>query len=127
MGILLDTAAIIWIATDETKLSDAALAAYRDRSNSAFISVVSIWEMLVKNRLGKLPLPSPIPELLGPLRAHGVSTLSLTESAVLRVSGLPDIHRDPFDRMLICQALDEGLSIVTPDYPIQSYPVSTIW
>ena len=127
MRILLDTAALIWIATDETGLSAAALAAYRDRSNSAFISIVSVWEMVVKNRLGKLPLPSPIPDLLQPVRTHGVSTISLTESAVLRLGSLPDIHRDPFDRMLIYQALDEDLAIVTPDQLMMSYPVSTIW
>jgi len=125
--ILLDTSVLIWIATDEARLSAAAVAAYRDRSNTAFVSVVSLWEMLVKHRLGKLPLPAPIADLLRPMRTHGVSTIALNESAVLRLSSLPDIHRDPFDRMLICQALDEGLTIVTPDQLMKSYPVASMW
>ena len=127
MRILLDTATVIWIATDESKLSTVALNTYQDRANTAFISVVSIWEMLVNNRLGKLPLPSPIPELLRPFRIHGVSMVALTESAVLCLEQIPDLHRDPFDRMPICQALDEGLTIVTPDQLIRDYPVATIW
>jgi PIN domain nuclease of toxin-antitoxin system len=127
MRILLDMATVIWIATDESKLSTAALAAYQDRANAVFISVISIWEMLVKNRLNKLPLPSPIPELLGPLRTHGVSTMALTESAVLCLNRIPDLHRDPFDRMLICQAIDEGLTIITLDQLIRDYPVASLW
>jgi PIN domain nuclease of toxin-antitoxin system len=127
MKLLLDTAAVIWIATDESKVSAAARNAYLDRANTTCISVISIWELLVKNRLGKLPLPSSIPDLIRPMRTHGVSVISLTESAVLRLQGLPDLHRDPFDRMLICQAIDEDLTIVTPDQLIRTYPVKSLW
>jgi PIN domain nuclease of toxin-antitoxin system len=127
MKLLLDTATVIRIAIDETKLSKVASEAYRAESNTPFISVVSIWEILVKNRLGKLPLPMQLQDLLAPLRVAGIATLPLTESAIYRVAQLPDIHRDPFDRMLICQAIDEDMTIVTPDRLMTSYPVKTLW
>jgi PIN domain nuclease of toxin-antitoxin system len=99
-----------------------------DPTNSLFISVVSIWEILVKNKLGKLPLPAPLSEILKPIRAaSNLQMLPLRESAVYRLIELPGFHRDPFDRILICQAIDEGLSIVTPDAQVRSYPVPTIW
>jgi PIN domain nuclease of toxin-antitoxin system len=93
-----------------------------------FFSVVSLWEIMVKNKLGKLPLPLPLNELFAPLKsATGLRILPLKESAIYQLAKIPDLHNDPFDRMLICQALDEDLSIVTPDAKIASYPVATIW
>ncbi len=82
----------------------------------------------MKNKLGKLPLPVPLDELLAPIQAATkVQVLPLKESAVYRVASLPDFHRDPFDRMLICQALDESLTILIPDAEIRRYPVSVLW
>lgn len=128
MKLLLDTAVLIWISDDVTKLSPAADRAYRDLGNELCISVASIWEIFVKHRRGKLPLRGTVGEILAPLGARvDVTILSLNESAVMRLPTLPDVHRDPFDRMLVCQALDEGLTIVTPDRAIASYPVDVLW
>jgi PIN domain nuclease of toxin-antitoxin system len=127
MKLLLDTATVLWLAADDARLSSRARDAYENKGNVPVISVISIWEILVKHQLGKLPLSRPIEEILRTMRADGVMTLSLNESAVRKIAGLPDIHRDPFDRMLICQAIDEGMTIVTPDRLMTSYPVMTLW
>ena len=128
MKLLLDTAVLLWVSYDAPQLSPAARAAYADPGNERYVSVASLWEIIVKNRLGKLPLPVPVDQLLEPLKCTGtVNVLPLSESAVLRLHSLPDVHRDPFDRMLVCQALDEGLTLVTPDATLATYPVPTLW
>ncbi len=128
MKLLLGTAVVLWVTSDSPRLSKAARDAYNDPANDRFVSVASLWEMIVKHRLGKLPLPLPVAQLIEPLKRSGaVTILPLTESAVLRLDGLPDVHRDPFDRMLVCQAIDEGLTLVTPDPLLQGYPVPTLW
>ena len=92
------------------------------------LSPVSIWELVVKNQIGKLPTPFPIEQLLARARQDRVvRPLPLNDSAVLKLASLPPIHRDPFDRMLICQALDEGLTLLTPDEHIRAYPEPTVW
>jgi PIN domain nuclease of toxin-antitoxin system len=128
MNVLLDTATFLWICTDPSKLSPVALTAYSDTGNRLFLSVASLWEIIVKNRLGKLPLPVPIEQMIEPLKTSGaVRILPLSESAVMRLKTLPDVHRDPFDRMLVCQAIDESLTILTPDGILKDYPVTTLW
>ncbi|HZZ43295.1 MAG TPA: type II toxin-antitoxin system VapC family toxin [Tepidisphaeraceae bacterium] len=127
MNLLLDTATALWLASDDSRLSVPARVAYEDPVNVTFVSVVSIWEILVKNKVGKLPLTKPIDDLLDTMKSDGVQILQLKESAVMRVAGLPELHRDPFDRILICQALDERLTIVTPDHLIKDHPINTIW
>jgi PIN domain nuclease of toxin-antitoxin system len=127
MKMLLDTATMLWIAEGDQRLSSAAQNAYESFSHSAFVSVVSIWEVLVKNRLGKLPLVVPLRKMISTMREDGVSVLELNESAAFQLDKLPDLHRDPFDRMLICQAIDEDLTIITPDKMIRGYPVKSLW
>jgi PIN domain nuclease of toxin-antitoxin system len=95
----------------------------RDVDNAVYLSVVSLWEALVKYRLGKLPLPHPPESYLPTQRArHQIASLPLDEASVCHLSGLPAAHRDPFDRMLVCQALEHGLSIVTVDPVFGAYP-----
>jgi len=126
--LLLDTAVLLWVSYDAPRLSPSARAAYADPANERFVSVASLWEVVVKNRLGKLPLPLPIDQLVEPLKRSGaVVILPLNETAVLRLHSLPEVHRDPFDRMLVCQALDEGLTLVTPDATLAGYPVPILW
>jgi PIN domain nuclease of toxin-antitoxin system len=128
MRLLLDTATLLWISHDGSKLSPAARTAYLDTQNERYVSVASLWEIIVKNGLGKLPLPAPLPKLIEPMKQSGlIQILPLSESATYRLQSLPDIHRDPFDRMLVCQAIDEGLTLVTPDALLANYPVSTLW
>jgi PIN domain nuclease of toxin-antitoxin system len=89
---------------------------------------VSVWEIIVKNRLGKLPLPeNPANFVSRQAHAHQIKFLSLDELAVYQLQNLPDLHRDPFDRMLICQALQNRFTILTSDELIKQYPVETLW
>lgn len=99
-----------------------------DPENEVFLSAVSVWEISVKHGLGRLPLPEP-PERFVPLQRerHGIDVLPLEEEAALYLNRLPSSHRDPFDRMLICQAIVHGMVILTPDELVTQYPVLSIW
>jgi PIN domain nuclease of toxin-antitoxin system len=126
--LLLDTATLLWLSDDASRVSPAARAAYVDPTNDVYVSVISLWEAAVKHRLGKLHLSVPVEQLVASLKRTGdIDVLPLTESAVLRLGSLPDLHHDPFDRMLLCQALDERLTFVTPDRLLSRYPVPTLW
>lgn len=128
MKVLLDTCAFIWITTDAPELSQKARDVFQNPENEVFLSAVSVWEIMVKNSIGKLPLPDEPQNFVCLKREqHGVETLALTEQAVFHLKNLPKHHQDPFDRMLICQALEHNLTILTPDDKIVEYPVATIW
>jgi len=127
MRLLLDTHVFLWYITNNSKLSRSAFDAIRDKSNQAFLSVVSVWEALVKYQVGKLLLPSPANEYLNERRiAHRIADLPLDAQAVTHLLSLPLRHRDPFDRMLICQALQHELTIVTGDEQFRHYPVAVL-
>lgn len=128
MRLLLDTCAFLWIVAGSGKMSERARMACADPDNELFLSSVSAWEIALKNSAGKLPLPEP-PDRYVPAERirHGIEPLSLGEDATLQLPKLPGLHRDPFDRMLICQAIAHGLDIVTPDPAIAQYPVRTLW
>jgi PIN domain nuclease of toxin-antitoxin system len=97
----------------------------RDCDNEVYLSVVSLWETIIKYQLGKLPLPdSPEAYLPQQRDRHQIECLSLDEASVAQLVHLPKIHRDPFDRMLICQALQHNLTILTVDKVITDYPAS---
>jgi len=126
--ILLDTVAFLWAVTDAPDLSDDARELFADPGNEVYLSSVSAWEISVKNALGRLPLPdSPVRYVPAQRKQHGIETLHLDEEAALRLNRLPVLHKDPFDRMLVCQALAKGLVILTADRLIAQYPVQTAW
>jgi PIN domain nuclease of toxin-antitoxin system len=126
--LLLDTCIFIWLATDSRALSPIARSMFEDEVNEIFLSAVSAWELSVKSTLGGLKLSEPSERFVPKYRsAHKIESLALNEEMVLQVSRLPKLHRDPFDRMLICQAIAEGMAILTPDELIRQYPVKTIW
>jgi PIN domain nuclease of toxin-antitoxin system len=126
--ILLDTCTFIWLATEPNKVTPAAKKLFEDPDNNVFLSVVSCWEIAVKQAAGKLELPQPSSKLIPSYRErYGVGSLRLQEEAALYVPRLPKLHSDPFDRMLICQSIVHGLAILTPDELIAQYPVRTIW
>lgn len=128
MKLLLDTCSFLWITTAQSELSLGAKAAFEDEANETYLSVVSAWEIAIKNGLRNLPLPEPTQVFLSRARVlHKIASLSLNEDAIVQLPLLPSLHRDPFDRMLICQAIAEGMAIVTPDELIRRYPVRTIW
>ncbi|MEW5766126.1 MAG: type II toxin-antitoxin system VapC family toxin [bacterium] len=124
MKHLLDTQIFLWFISADRRLSAGMRDAIRDLSNEVYLSVVSLWEATVKYHLGKLPLPQP-PDVYLPIQRqqHQIASLSLDEASVCKLANLPSIHRDPFDRMLICQALAHGLIITTMDDVISAYPV----
>lgn len=128
MNLLLDTCTFLWIIADPAQLSAQARQLLAAPGNRFSLSVVSAWEIALKYSLGKLLLQQPPQQLVPQQRAlHGIDLLSLSEAAALYLPNLPRFHRDPFDRMLICQALLDNLVILTPDQDICQYPVPTIW
>jgi PIN domain nuclease of toxin-antitoxin system len=128
LRILLDTSVILWSAYSPGKLSGVAREMLGDTNNVRIVSSVSSWELCAKYALRKLDLPDPPIELLERMRTEFLTTsLPLNDSHARAVCDLPLIHRDPFDRMLVCQALVHDLTIVTPDEVVRSYPVKSIW
>lgn len=128
MRLLLDTCTFLWLISDDDSLSQSARELFQNPQNEVFLSVVSVWEITVKYQLGKLPLPQHPRHYIPQQRTrHYIESLSLHEEAIQHLANLPEIHRDPFDRMLICQAVEEGLVLLTPDPLIQQYPVKVIW
>ncbi|WP_088240315.1 type II toxin-antitoxin system VapC family toxin [Calothrix rhizosoleniae] len=127
MKILLDTHIFLWFISGDSRLPADIREAIRDLDNSVYLSVVSIWEAIIKYQLGKLPLPeSPEIYLTKQRDLHQITSLAIDESSVAQLAQLPPLHRDPFDRMLICQALQNGLSIATVDAEIRAYSVSVM-
>lgn len=128
MNILLDTCTFLWLVSDAPELSDTARRLFADPDNDVYLSVASAWEIIVKHNLGKLPLPEPAHDFIKNNRIrHRIESLPLDEAAVLQLSRLPEYHKDPFDRIIICQAIAGSLTILTPDTHITSYPVRTEW
>jgi len=128
MNILLDTCAFLWLVAGSPELSENARRLFADPDNDVYLSVASAWEIIVKHNLGKLPLPDPPHEFIKNNRIrHRIETLPLDEAAVLQLSRLPEYHKDPFDRILICQAIAGSLTILTPDTHITRYPVRAEW
>ena len=128
MKILLDTCTFLWIVGGAPDLSAEARRAFTNSGNEVYLSAVSAWEISVKHALGRLPLPQPPSRFVPFERArHRIEALPLEEPAALAIERLPDRHRDPFDRMLVCQAIAHGMTILTPDPLIAQYPVPTAW
>lgn len=128
MKILLDTCAYLWIISGDRQLSETGRVHFRDPANEVYLSSVSVWEVMVKHALGRMPLPDAPERYLPLMRTrHGIAALPLEEGDVCFLGKLPPLHQDPFDRMLVCQALAHGLTLLTPDTMIRRYPVPTLW
>ena len=127
MRVLLDTHALIWWISDSRRLTAAARAVIADDSTEVYVSAASVWEIGIKTQLGKLADPVVAPDLPGQVRDQGFAGLDITLSHAQRASMLPPHHRDPFDRMLIAQAVAEGVPIVSGDAAFDVYAVRRIW
>ncbi len=127
MALLLDTHTLIWYLEGDVQLSDTAQKQLDNRSIRRLVSTVSVWEMAVKVNLGKLDIKRPFTDLPNFFRANEFDWLPLTFEHSLAYLDLPLHHRDPFDRMLIAQAMSEGLTVVTRDPHFPSYGVSVLW
>lgn len=128
MKVLLDTSAFLWAILNAPQLSKTAQDAISDPANQIFVSSASFWEISIKYGLGKLPLPDEPDQYLPRVRmAAGYALLPVGETEVCLVHRLPDIHRDPFDRLLIAQANCHRIVLVTNDPMITRYPVQSLW
>ena len=109
-------------------MSDAVKFQFQSELNNVYLSAISAWEITVKAGLGRLNLDRPPASYVPYYRElHQIESLALEESATTQLPKLPNLHKDPFDRMLICQAIHHGLILVTPDPLISGYPVRTLW
>lgn len=123
MKILLDTHIFLWLIDDSEKLSNKFRQMIQDPNNEKFLSVISIWECVIKYQIGKLNFPSS-PETYLPMerRKHLIKTLTVEEYSIAQLVNLPLLHRDPFDRLTISQALQHELVIMTEDKAMLAYP-----
>lgn len=128
MRFLLDTHAFLWFINDDPSLTPLAKALIAEPSNEILLSVASAWEIAIKAGLGKLTLPSPLLEFLRTeLTTNSIQLLPISLEHATCVSNLPSHHRDPFDRLIICQAMVESLPIISADAAFDGYPVARRW
>jgi len=128
MRLLLDTHALLWFCEGSNELSPAARSAMEDARNDCFVSHATAWEVAIKAGLGKLELRVPYDDLFPvAVLANGFTVLTPDFRHYRQVIGLPLHHRDPFDRLLIAQAMAEGLTIVTCDPHFPAYGVPLLW
>ena len=126
MKYLLDTNALLYAFSAPSELSVRARGIVRDERDLS-VSVVSFWEIAIKQSIGKLKFGMTIPELEALCDERDIHVLGIASVAIERIKDLPQIHGDPFDRLLIAQAQTENMVIVTCDRMIPQYPVQTIW
>lgn len=124
MIVLLDTHVLIWALEDSDQLSSAARALLEDAGTLVLVSAVSAWEIAIKQANGRLDAPDDL-ELV--IEAAGFTKRPVTFADARRLRTLPPHHHDPFDRMLVAQALEDGVSIVSRDPEIAKYPAHVIW
>jgi PIN domain nuclease of toxin-antitoxin system len=128
MRVLLDTHALLWWFRGDARLSAPAREAIADGASDCFVSAASAWEVATKHRLGRLPGVEPlVADFAAYLEREGFEPLPITTADALRSGGLPDPSRDPFDRMLIAQALERDLALVTIEEGFAAYGVRCIW
>lgn len=128
MNVLLDTHAFLWWATEDAALSSRARRVIEAPRNDVFLSAVSVWEIVVKSRLGRLRLELPVETMLSDQMArHGFQPLALQFQHVLALDALPPHHSDPADRLLVAQALVEGMTLISRDRWTKAYPVRATW
>ena len=128
MSVLLDTNAFLWALEDAARLSSRARTIFADAGQEKVVSVAVFWEMTIKASLGKLRVGRAPDELMASLPEAGViRVLPIEASHLRRLGTLPHHHRDPFDRLMIAQALEEGLEVVSSDDAWDAYGVTRIW
>ena len=128
MKYLLDTCTFLWHSQQPSMLTTAAVVALNDPSSELYLSDVSVWEITMKHSIGKLPLPD-IPRVWIPekLSYHQVQSLRLNQHAIYLSGELPRVHPDPFDRLLAAQAMESGMTILSPDTPLSLLGASRLW
>jgi len=127
MPYLLDTHSLIWFFEGSTKLPNGIRAIIADPENDIYLSIASLWEMAIKISLGKLTLAQPLEKVIERLPEESIFLLDITPKQVLQVMTLPLHHRDPFDRMLVAQALTLDFTLVSNEEMFDGYGVRRVW
>jgi len=127
MRYLLDTHAVIWHLEDSLRLSQRTSEILANRSNRLCISSVSLWETAIKVNMGKLELKTTFNEFIDEIRNSEFEILQIKDEYLKKLSILPSVHKDPFDRLLLATALVENLTIITADDNVRRYGVPCIW
>lgn len=127
MRYLLDTHSLIWFLEDDKRLSDTAKDIFSDDNADIYLSIVSLWEMAIKIGLGKLKLSQSLEQVIDTLDQQSISLLAVKPAHVLAVLNLPFEHRDPFDRLLIGQALVENMKFLSNEALFLRYGVDRVW
>ncbi len=128
MRLLLDTHAFLWFIGGEAALSHEARKLIEDDANEKIVSIASLWEIAIKNSIGKLPLGKPFEQLIPEhLQRNGFAVLGLTVAHTAQLVRLPFHHRDPFDRMLVAQCQSENLSLLSNDAMLDAYGIARLW
>jgi len=127
MNLLLDTHIILWVAGDNSKLTEKAKQALCDESNLRYVSIASAWEVAIKIRAQKLRFDGGLSEFYRIIDHNDFYETGVTRDYLSLLEGLRDIHKDPFDRLLVATALAENFTIVTADKNIHKYNVSWLW
>jgi PIN domain nuclease of toxin-antitoxin system len=127
MKLLFDTHVFLWYISADPRLPATFRSAIQEAENEVYLSVASVWEAVIKHQLGKLPLPATAAEYLPEQRAaHQIASLPIDEGAMTYLAALPPLHRDPFDRLLMTQAIQHGLTLATVDPELAAYPVARL-
>ena len=128
MRLLLDTHAFLWFIMGSANLSASARVLIENPANERLLSVASLWEIAIKTSLGKLTLSAPFDELIpAQLKLNGIDLLNIKVDHLSRLTTLPFHHRDPFDRLVIAQALVEMLTVISLDGAFDTYSVTRHW
>ncbi len=127
MRILLDTHAFIWFAEDDDQLHPNIKRAIEKSANDIFLSIASIWEMAIKIQLNKLKISKSIEEVIELATSNGFELLPILPEHIIKLTALAFHHRDPFDRIIIAQGLDENFQIVSKDSIFDEYGVKRLW
>jgi len=128
MRLLLDTHALVWATQDPKQLSPVVRRRIENGKNRVFVSLASFWELAVKESTGRLQFSRPLDVLFDDaVKLHGFEQIDVRVRHAARLVDLPRIHGDPFDRMLVAQAIDERCTLVTKDRRMHAYPVEHIW
>lgn len=128
MRLLLDTHALLWYDTDRTQLSSEGLLLVRDRRNEVYVSSLSVWELAIKWKMGRLPAAqSFLEDVQGTLLGYGFLELGFCSVHALRAAQFDSFHKDPFDRGLAAQAQIEQLTILSKDTLLDNFAINRVW
>lgn len=127
MKLILDTHTLLWFLNGDNQISAQARIAIEDNRNEKYVSLASLWELAIKISLGKLTYESGLDGLISLINLNGFLWMPINQNHILTLITIPLIHKDPFDRLLISQAINEKCLIVSKDEFIRQYPLDILW